>query len=206
MGLVNYYYLPRCAFDDETAPGEGRWLKRYKFQCTGRWLQTAVRKCTCSTAHRPLMDVVELPDGRVQRNGRTDELEASGWYPKGLGVALVTAWAQRAQPSVVSSSPPVAQATPRKRTQPAAATSSRPGGPRRPSGPAAPEVEDPWAENGVVVREGGLKLPLVDPWGSPAEPSPASGPGGGRGGKRQRLQKKRLVGSSGEALDPDPWS
>ena len=105
-GLAHFFYVPRCAYDDgqqaavqqsssppDTAGQDLKWLKRYKFMCSGTWFRSVVLPCPCS-AHRPLMDEVRLPDGTVQRNGRQKEMALSGLYPPRLGHAIISAWQQ----------------------------------------------------------------------------------------------------------------
>jgi len=103
QGLVHYFYVPRCAYDDQAvqlssslpdSSGQNlKWLKRYKFMCSGTWFRSVVLPCQC-TAHRPLMDEVHLPDGTVQRNGRQKEMAQSGLYPPRMGQAIISAWQQ----------------------------------------------------------------------------------------------------------------
>jgi len=104
QGLAYYFYVPRCAYDDPAdqqssdlpdPPGQHlKWLKRYKFMCSGTWFRPVVLPCQCA-AHRPLMDEVHLPDGSVQRNGRQKEMAQSGLYPPRMGQAIISAWRQR---------------------------------------------------------------------------------------------------------------
>lgn len=101
LGLIHFFYVARCTYDDEAqGPGKLKWLKRYKFMCSGAWLRPLVLPCSC-TAHRPLMDVVVLPDGSKQTNGRTSELAQSGLYPPRLGAAIVATWQARSSGPVV---------------------------------------------------------------------------------------------------------
>ena len=217
-GLVNFYYVPRCAYDDgdeSSGPGGLKWLKKYKFMCSGTWLKSAVLSCTCK-AHRPLMDEVILPDGTVQRNGRRDELAQSGLYPPRLGQALVSAWQAR-RTATTTPSAPSGQVVKLPRTVPA---KSRPA-----------------VKQNAVVRPGPAitkkrQLPSekpdedLDPWGSKTSFSSAAAADDVdllpeprlKGTRHQKKLDRHLEalanssddpwGSTSEAafLDPDPWA
>ena len=174
------------------------------------------------------MDVVELPDGTVQRNGRQDELEASGFYPPALGRALVQAWARSAA-TTSNDNDAVVQWSDGPVVQLAATTT-------------ASSFDDPWASDdhgqdqptsGFPTTAGGGEAERkeeVNPWGGAGRPSPTSsrrskvlgsGPtddpweldppaaSKSRGSKRARQRppaggKKKIVLPS--PTDADPWA
>ena len=77
----------RCAWD--TVPFGKRWLKQFKFWATGSWIERVARKCSCpGKEHQPLVEVGT--NGSV--SGISNNLRASGTYPRRLGRAIVDAW------------------------------------------------------------------------------------------------------------------
>ena len=192
LGLASFFYVPRCAYDDgessgpaepsgsTAAAGDGvpklKWLKRYKFMCTGSWFRAVVLPCTC-TSHRPLMDEVVLPDGTVQRNGRRGEMAQSGLYPPRLGAAIVSAWlGHGAVPVPVPAAPPAGLAgrdvAPPvvqwsrviSHADPWAVDQGDPGRkkPRKPRSMAAlTRHADPWGEE---IEPAAVSVDLPDPW------------------------------------------
>lgn len=92
-------YLDRCAFVSDSQRAAEPWLKTYKFLATGRWIQQAVKRCTCTKDHEELMDIG--PNG--ERTGRREEMKRSGAYPDALGISLVSAWLSYSQTSEATS-------------------------------------------------------------------------------------------------------
>jgi len=83
------FYGDRCAYLSNEERATQNYKKHYKFLSTGRWIQKAMKLCSCgSVPHEPLMDVDE--SGR--RTGRREHMKRSGQYPPALGQAIVLAW------------------------------------------------------------------------------------------------------------------
>ena len=105
----------RCAYITREQQNTENYYKHYKFFATGDWISAAMRTCTCSVRHVPLMD--EGPNG--ENNGNSVHMQMSGLYPAALGAALVKAWMERKLPLIQIAAPPRTVATPlRKRPAP----------------------------------------------------------------------------------------
>lgn len=198
--LANYFYLPRCAYDDVTPDGEPKWLKKYKFMCSGSWLWSAVRSCTCAIPHKPLMDEVVLEDGTVQRNGRMVDMEASGLYPLALGCALVAAWANSSQKSCARSDAAAEQGL--QASSPVVQDVCS-------SSPVVQDVcDDPWSHT-LHTRSASVSDAIADnPWGqgSFAEPLPRSTKLPRSRKQSSSSKKSRRRAAERPTVDLDPWS
>lgn len=209
--LANYFYLPRCAYDDVTPDGEPKWFKKYKFMCSGSWLWSAVRSCTCAIPHKPLMDEVVLEDGTVQRNGRMVDMEASGLYPLALGRALVAAWADSSQKSCARS-----DAAAKKGLQASSPVVQDVCSSVSNNSPVVQDVcDDPWSHT-LHTRSASVSDEIADdPWGQGLFAEPPLSKASAKVNKRlprsrklPSLKKSRAAErpAADNTVDLDPWS
>ena len=194
QGLACYFYVQRCAYDDQagqqsSCPHDAthqdlKWLKRYKFMCSGTWFRSVVLPCQC-TAHRPLMDEVRLPDGTVQRNGRQKEMAMSGLYPPRLGQAIISAWQQRQVKALPSSQLPQKGPGPAVQLSTCQDNDPDPWAEQQPQDlgtawtPSAGAAKQPQSQKRARAKKADAwaaqpdqTLFLVDPWGEGALPLP----------------------------------
>ena len=83
---VHYQTTDGCCFS--TKRKGQRFLKRFKFAATGKWIAKVYRRCRCPDGqHVELMTT----DANGGCSG-TPQLKQSQAYPKALGAAIVTAW------------------------------------------------------------------------------------------------------------------